>query len=51
MMNANDDELDNELEASDVFNLCKDCYTEENIKAHADICKNFCGFYMKPTTY
>ncbi len=41
---ANDDDI-----APDVYNLCTNCYTDANIKSHADKCNNYCGFYMKPT--
>jgi hypothetical protein len=49
--NDDDQYEDDNIKAPDVFNLCKECYTESNIKAHADTCNNYCGFYMKPTTY
>ncbi len=35
--------------APDIYNLCRNCYTKSNIKAHADKCNNYCGFYLKPT--
>lgn len=46
-----DNNKDEDVIAPDVYNLCRDCYTESNIKAHADKCNNYCGFYLKPTTY
>lgn len=52
MNNENEDNNEDEDDISpDVYNLCRDCYTESNIKAHADKCNNYCGFYLKPTTY
>ncbi len=49
---SGDEESDDEEEKPeppDVYNLCRGCYTQDNIQAHADTCKDYCGFYLKPT--
>ncbi len=43
------DDDEEKPEPPDVYNLCRGCYTQDNILAHANTCKDYCGFYLKPT--